>query len=267
LDIIVLLKQIPDPEIPPASFKIDAAGSKVIPPSGVAPVIDPYSEHALEAALRLKDANAGSTVKAVSLGSGLNKELLKKTLALGADELILLDDPAFDGGDSADTAYALSLAVKKIGKFDVILTGRQAVDWDAGQVGLLLAGMLGILAVSHAKKAEVSGGKLRVERVTSEGYEVVEASLPAVVTVTSELGKLRLPNIKGVLAAKKKEPTFWKPADIGAAAESLGQSGRRVKLVKLYQPQREAHCEIIPGATPEEQGANLALKLRELKLI
>jgi len=267
LNIIVLIKQIPDPEIPPASFKIDAAGSKVVPPAGVAPVIDPYSEHALEAALRLKDANPGSSVKAISLGIGLNKELLKKAVALGADDLILLDDPAFDGSDSADTAYALSLAVKKIGQFDIVLTGRAAADWDAGQVGLLVAGTLNIPAVSRAKKIETAGGKLRIERVTVKGYEVVESPMPAVVTVTSELGKLRLPNIRGVLAAKKKEPVYWKPADIGAAAASLGQSGRRVKLVKIYQPQREAHCEMISGATPEEQGVNLALKLRELKLI
>ncbi len=267
MNIIVLIKQIPDPEIPPASFKIDAAGSKVVPPAGVAPVIDPYSEHALEAALRLKDANSGSVVKAVSLGSGLNKELLKKALALGADELILLDDLAFEGGDSTDTAYALSLAVKKIGVFDIILTGRQAADWDAGQVGLLLGGMLNVAVVSHAKKIELTGGKLRIERVTTEGYEVVESPVPAVVTVTSELGKLRLPNIRGVLAAKKKEPLYWKATDIGADAASIGQSGRRVKLLRLYQPQRDAHCETIPGATPEEQGINLALKLRELKLI
>ncbi len=264
MDIIVLIKQIPDPEIPPASFKIDAAANKVVPPAGVAPVIDPYSEHALEAALRLKDANPGSTVKAVSLGVSLNKDLLKKALALGADDLILIDDPAFSDLDSAGTATTLAMAVKRIGKFDIILTGRQAADWDAGQVGLLVAGTLGLPAVTYARKIEAAGGKLRVERVTAEGYEVIEAPIPAVVTVTGELGKLRLPNIRGVLAAKKKEPIYWKAADIGANAGSLG---RRAKLVKLYQPQREARCELIPGTTPEEQGANLALKLRELKLI
>ncbi|MEN8614787.1 electron transfer flavoprotein subunit beta/FixA family protein [Dehalogenimonas sp. THU2] len=267
MNIIVLIKQIPDPEIPPASFKIDAAANKVVPPSGVAPVIDPYSEHALEAALKLKDANPGSTIKAVSLGSGLNKELLKKALALGADELILVDDSVFEGSDSAGTAHALTLAVKKIGQFDVILTGRQAADWDAGQVGLLVTGALDLPVVSRARKIDSAGGRLRIERVTSDGYEVVEAPIPAVVTVASEIGKLRLPNIRGVLAAKKKEPAVWKAADIGTEITSTGEAGRRVKLLKLYQPQREAKCEIISGDTPEEQGVNLALKLRELKLI
>ena len=267
MDIIVLIKQIPDPEIPPASFKIDAAVNKVVPPSNVAPVMDPYSEHALEAALKLKDANPGSRIKALSMGSGLNKELLKKALALGADELILLDDPAFDNGDSTATSHALALAIKKIGTFDIILTGRQAADWDTGQVGLLLGGALDLPVVSRARKVEAAGGKLRIERVTSDGYEVVEAPIPAVVTVSIELGKLRLPNIRGVLAAKKKEPLYWKAADIGAEAGSTGEAARRVKLLKLYQPQRESHCQTIAGDTPEEQGANLALKLRELKLI
>ncbi|MEL7561897.1 electron transfer flavoprotein subunit beta/FixA family protein [Dehalogenimonas sp. 4OHTPN] len=262
MDIIVLIKQIPDPEIPPASFKIDPSGTKVVPPAGVSPVIDPYSEHALEAGLRLKDTNTGSTLKAISLGSGLNKELLKKAIALGADELILLDDPAFAELDSAAAAAVLAAAVKKIGKFDVILAGRAAADWDAGQTGLLLAGDLGLPSLSRARKIEFTGGKLRVERIVSGGFEVVEAAVPAVITVSGELGKLRLPNIKGVLSAKKKEPLFWKATDLGTVAVN-----RRVKLVRLYQPVREAKCELIPGATPEEQGTNLAVKLRELKLI
>lgn len=262
MDIIVLIKQIPDPEIPPAGFKIDATSTKVIPPLGVAAVIDPYSEHALEAGLRLKDVNPGSNLKAVSLGVGLNKDLLKKSLALGADELILLDDPAFADLDSAATVTVLAAAAKKIGQFDVILTGRAAADWDAGQSGLQLAGVLGLPSVSRARKVEFAAGKLHVERVISDGYEVVEATAPAVVTVSGELGKLRLPNIRGVLAAKKKEPVCWKAADLGVTTFH-----RRMKLVKLYQPVREARCEAIPGATPEEQGINLALKLRELKLI
>jgi len=263
LDIIVLIKQIPDPEIPPASFKIDAATNKVVPPVGVAPVIDPYSEYALEAALRLKDANPGSTIKAVNMGFNLNKDLLKKAVALGADDLILIDDPAFADLDTTANSAILSMAVKKITRFDVILTGRQSADWESGQTGLLLGSILNLPVATRARKIDFSGGKLRVERVTSDGFEVIETSIPAVITVSSEIGKMRLPNIKGVLAAKKKEPSMWKAADIGAAGVTM----RRTKLLKLYQPQRESRCEMIAGATPEEQGANLALKLHELKII
>lgn len=262
MDIIVLVKQIPDPEIPPASFKIDTTTNKVVPPANVAPVIDPYSEHALEAALKLKEANPGSRIKTISLGNALNKELLKKTLALGADELILIDDPAFDNFDSMEIAKALSLAIRKSGAYDIVVAGRQAADWDNGQTGLLLAGELDLPVVSCARKVETANGRMRVEKVIATGYEIIEAQLPAVVTISNEIGKLRLPNIKGVLAAKKKEPVCWKAADIGSK-----DSISRVRLLRLYQPQRESKCESIPGDTPEEQGANLALKLRELKLI
>jgi electron transfer flavoprotein beta subunit len=122
---------------------------------------------------------------------------------------------------------------------------------------------LNLPVITRTRKIDFSGGKFRIERVTIDGYEIVESVTPAVITVSSEIGKLRLPNIKGVLAAKKKEPIIWKSADIGASGSGL----RLTKLLKLYQPQREARCEMIAGATPEEQGANLALKLRELKLI
>lgn len=267
MDILVLVKQIPDPEIPPASFKIDAEAKKVAPPAGLAPVMDPYSEHALEAGLRLKDACPGSRLKVLSMGSGLHKELLKKTLALGADELIMLEDPSFDNAYSNTTARLLSLAVNKSGHFDIILLGRQAADWDAGQTGILLGGTLDLPVVSRARKVETADGKLRVERITSEGYEIVEAPLPAIVTISGELGKLRLPNIKGVLAAKKKEPLYWNAADIGADNISAGTDGQPVTLLRLYQPQRETQCEMITGDTPEEQGVKLADKLRQLKLI
>jgi electron transfer flavoprotein beta subunit len=263
LDVIVLVKQIPDPEIPPSSFRIDAASNKVVPPNGVAPVIDPYSEYALEAALSLKDANPGSTVKALSLGVNLSKDLLKKTLALGADELVMIDDPVFGDLDVTEISMFLLQAVKKIGRYEVILTGRQSADWESGQTGVLLGSVLNLAVITRARKIDFSSGKFRIERVTSDGYEVVESVTPAVITVSSEIGKLRLPNIRGVLAAKKKEPVLWRAADIGAS----GVGVQRTKLLKLYQPQREAHCEMIAGATPEEQGANLALKLRELKLI
>jgi electron transfer flavoprotein beta subunit len=114
---------------------------------------------------------------------------------------------------------------------------------------------------------EVSDGKARVERFADDGYEVISLTLPAVITVSNELGEPRYPTIKGIMAAKKKEPVIWKPADIGLAPAQVGASGRRAKLVKLYQPVHEGKCEIVAGETLEEAGANLALKLREAKVI
>jgi len=266
MDVIVCMKQVIDPEAPPASFKIDPATNRLLPAPGVAQVLDPYSENALEAALRLKDSQ-GARVVVISLGSALNRDVVKKALALGADELVLLEDPDFADSDSAGTAYALSLAIKKLGRYDLVLCGRQASDGNAGQVAFGIAEMLGITPVSPIQKLEISGQKARVERKTADGYEVVEVALPAVAGVSNELGQIRYPNIKGILAAKKKEPTVWKPADIGADPSRIGTAGRRSRLVKLYQPVRQGTCQMVPGHTPEEQAANLVTLLRQSKLI
>ena len=266
MNMIVCLKQVIDPETPPASFKIDPQSNKIVPPPGIAPVLDPYSEYALEAALRIKDAKGGK-ITALSLGSDLVREVVKKPLAMGADELVLLEDEAFTEGDSWSTAYALAMAIKKLGDYDLIFCGRQAADWDAGQVGSAIAELLGLPSVTVAQKIDISDGQARVERVTDDGYEVIEVPLPALITVSNELGEVRYPNIRGIMAARKKEPIIWRPADIGASAPQLGAAGRRTRLLKLWLPVREGKCQMIEGDSPEEQAVNLAIKLREAKLL
>jgi electron transfer flavoprotein beta subunit len=264
---IVCCKQVLDPEAPPASFKIDPSTNKVVPPQGVPPVISPFDEQAVEAALRVKDAKGGK-ISILSLGIGLLRDVVKKPLSMGADDLILLEDPAYIDGDSWSTAYALALAIKKIGKYDLIFCGRQASDWDSGQVGSGIAEILGLPCVTIARKVEIiDGNKARVERIAGDGIEVVEVSLPAVITVSNELGAARYPTIKGIMGAKRKEPIVWKPADIGADPSKLGAAGRRTKLAKLFQPVKESKCEIVTADTPEEAAVKLALKLREAKVL
>ena len=267
MNIIVCCKQVPDPEAPPASFKIDPSGSKVVPPPNVPPVISPFDENAVEAALKLKDKQAGSKVTVISLGNNLTRDIVKKPLSMGADELILLEDPSFEDSDSWSTAYALSLAIKKIGQFDIIFCGRQASDWDAGQVGTGIAELLGIPSVTLAKKVEIIDGKAKVERVLTDGYQVIEVSLPAVITVSNELGEPRYATLKGIMAAKSKQPVVWKPADVGADASKIGAAGRKNKIAKLFQPVREGKCEMIVGSDPADAGGKLAAKLKESKLI
>jgi electron transfer flavoprotein beta subunit len=266
MNMIVCCKQVIDPEAPPASFRVDTSANKVIPPQGVPPVISPFDENALEAALRIKDAQGG-TITVISLGNNLLRDVVKKPLSMGADELVLLEDEAYGEGDSWSIAYALALAIKKIGEYDIIFCGRQAADWDSGQIGAGIAEILGLPAVTLAKKIDVADGTAKVERVTSDGYDVVEVSLPALVTVSNELGEARYPTIKGIMAAKKKEPIVWKPEDIGADSAQLGASGRRTKLLKLFQPVREGECEMIEGESPEEAAEKLAMKLRESKVL
>lgn len=264
VSMIVCCKQVPDPEAPPSVFKV--AGNKMTVPPDVKPVIAPYDENALEAALRIKE-KVGGKITALILGNKLIRDVIKKSLAVGADELILLEDEAFEEGDSWSTAYALATAIKKIGKYDLIFCGRQASDWDAGQVGLGIAEILGIPAVSIVRKIEVTDGKARIERVIPDGYEAVEVAFPALITVTSELGDLRYAALKGIMAAAKKQPTVWKPADIGLEPSQVGAAGSHTKLSKLFQPIKEAKCEMIEGETPAEAGANLAVRLREAKLL
>ena len=119
--------------------------------------------------------------------------------------------------------------------------------------------------MSVVRKVEVVDGKAKVERAVRDGYEVVEVELPALLTITSELGDLRYAALKGIMAAAKKQPIVWKPADIGLEPSQVGAAGRCVKLAKLFQPVRETKCEIIEADTPAEAGANLAVKLREAK--
>jgi len=266
LNMIVCCKQVLDPEAPPASFKIDPSTNKVIPPPGVPPVVSPFDEQAVEAALRIKDQQGGK-ITVLSLGNNLLRDVVKKPLSMGADELILLEDEAFEGGDSWSIANALATAIKKIGEYDLIFCGRQAADWDAGQVGTGIAEILGIPSVTVAKKVEATDGKAKVERVIADGYQVIEVTLPALITVSNELGEARYATLKGIMAASKKQPTVWKPADIGLEPSQVGTAGRRAKLLKLFQPVKEGKCEILEADTPAEAGTKLAVKLREAKVI
>ena len=265
MDMIVCCKQILDPEAPPASFKIDSSTHTVIPPSGFPPVISPFDLHAVEAALRIKD-KSGGTVIILSLGNNLLPEVVKKPLSMGADKLVLLEDEAFAGGDSWSTAHSLAMAIKKIGAYDIIFCGRQAADWDSGQVGSGIAELLKIPSVTLAKDVEVVDGTARVGRILDDWYEVVETTLPALITVSNELGEPRYPTMKGIMEATKKQPTRWKPADIDLEPAKTGASGRCTRVVKLFQPTREAQCEIVSGDSPDEIGATLASKLREAKV-
>jgi electron transfer flavoprotein beta subunit len=262
---IVCCKQIPDPEAPPASFKIDPSTHTVIPPPGFPPVISPFDLNAVEAALRIKD-KSGGTVIILSLGNNLLPEVIKKPLSMGADELILLEDEAFEGSDSCSTAHALAMAIKKIGAYDIIFCGRQAADWDCGQVGSGIAELLDIPSITLAKDVEIVDGAAQVGRVLEDWYEVVETTLPAVITVSNELGEPRYPTMKGIMTATKNQPARWKPADIGLEPAQTTTSGRCTRILNFFQPTREATCEIVSGDSPDEIGANLASRLREAKV-
>ena len=174
----VLAKQVIDPEMPMAAFKIDDGAKKVVPPPNIPPVVNGFDENAVEAALLIKDAQE-ATVTVISTGTEFALDVMKKPLSMGADELVLLQDDIFENTiDSFLTAQYLAAAIRKLGGFDLIICGRQASDWDNAQVPLGVAEVLGMASISLGKKVDVTDGKVRVERIIPDGYEVVEANSP-----------------------------------------------------------------------------------------
>lgn len=262
LEIIVCIKQVPDPEGPSSAFEVDAEAKKVVT-VGIPPVINPFDENALEAALQIKD-NAEAKIIALSMIEKSASPVLKKALAVGADELILLEDEHFRDLNSYSTAYVLSTAIKKIGGYDLIQVGRQAADWNFGQVGPLIAEFLQIPCVSVAQRVRVEDGRVVGEKLKRRGYEIVRASMPALITLSSETGDLRYASVNRLRNARQKPVTVWNSTD-------LKIDPSRLEVKKIYRllpsPSRERQCVFIEGQFPHEKGENLVLKLRQDKVI
>jgi electron transfer flavoprotein beta subunit len=178
-----------------------------------------------------------------------------------------LNDPAFFDGDGYSTAVALSAAIDKIGGVDLVLCGRQAVDWDFGVTGLAIAELLGIPSISITKAVSAVDGRIQAERVLGDAFETVEVPAPCVVSVSNELGEPRYPKLPQIMQAARKQVTVWTAADLGLSAGQVGKAGARLNLEALYVPQVESRCEFIEGDSPQEMAANLARSLREAKLI
>ena len=264
LNIIVAAKQVIDPDMPLSAMRIGEDARRLTTPASLAPVVNGFDEVALEAALRIKDGQ-DARISVLSVGSQFNLDVIKKPLAMGADTLILCQDTAFaDLSDSFVTSQVLAAAVRKIGGFDLLLCGRQASDWDNAQVPLMLAEMLDLSCVPLAQKVDVEERRVIVERLAPDGYDVVEADLPAVVTVSNELGAPRYPNLRNLMAAKRKRPVTWTCADLGLEASELTV---RVEVLELRARQRSQECEIITGEDGAVAAARLAETLREAGLI
>ena len=263
MNIIVTVKQVPDPDIPPSHFKVDEAANKVVPPAGVAPVMNGYDANALEAALKLKEKHGGK-VTVISLGGQEARDTLKRAIAMGADAAVLIDDPSLRDGDSFTTATALARAIEKVGEYDLVLCGRQASDTDAGQVPLGIGEILGLPTVSPVVAIESADGGARVRRMIADGQQVVQVPFPAVLAVSSEIGEPRYPPLRGIMMAGRAQIPVWTAADLGLDADTARP---KAKLRRLYIETREARCELVEGDSPDEIAAALAQKLREAKLI
>jgi len=262
LDIIVTVKQVADPNIPPSHIELDPSGTRIVSPFGVPPVMNGYDANALEEALRLREKHGGR-ITAVGLGDDSSREALKAALAMGADAAVLLNDPDWLTADSAGVGRALAAAIGKIGRFDLVLCGRQASDTDGGQVLHWIANELGVPSIAPVIKiAEVQTGSMIVHRLVEEGYQRLRVELPALLGMSSEINEPRHPSVRGSMAAGRAMIPGWKAADVGLAAFTS-----KVELRRLAIQVRTARAEVIDGASGAEQGARLADKLHELGLI
>ncbi|MFA6431626.1 MAG: electron transfer flavoprotein subunit beta/FixA family protein [Candidatus Margulisiibacteriota bacterium] len=260
MDIIVCIKQVPDT----TEVKINPETNTLIR-EGVPSIINPFDENAIEAALQLKEKHGGK-VTVLTMGPPQASEALKTSIAMGADEVVLVSDRAFAGSDTWATSYTLSQAIKKIGHYDLILCGKQAIDGDTAQVGPGIAEWLNIPQVTFAVKIEIDGGKVKAERLLEEDNEVVETTLPAMITVVKQINSPRLPSLKGMMRAKKAEIKMLSAADIGADTKNLGLNASPTSVVKIFTPPAKGGGEILSGEKDEIVDALIG-KLRERKLI
>ena len=259
LDIIVCIKQVPDPEAPPSAFSFDSQNLS-ISSSGVPPVISPFDENALELALRLKEKTGGS-ITPLSAGKGISRAVMVKASAAGADDALLIDDPALERTrvDGFATAMILAAAIRRRGPFDLILTGRQASDTNAGLVGIGIAHFLDIPCITLAGDARIAEGEVTVERVPASGHEVVKAAMPALLTVSHEVGNLRYPSLVSMRVSKNKPVTVMTLADLAIDPEAAC----RLTMQGLEVPVRERSVVMIDGKDSRAAGIKLALLLRE----
>jgi electron transfer flavoprotein alpha/beta subunit len=261
MNIIVLVKQVPDT----SEVKINRETNTLIR-DGVPSIINPYDMYALEEAIRLREQHGGK-VTAITMGPPQAAEALKEAVAMGVDDVVLLSDRAFAGADTWATSYTLSKGIKKIANFDLVIAGKQAIDGDTAQVGPETADMLGIPFVAYIRKIEkVDGNTMTVERMMDEGYDVVETSLPALITVVKEINQPRLPSLKGKMKAKNLKVTAWTAQDIDADQDLCGLKGSPTKVVKIFPPAPRGQREVLSG-TIEEQVATLSKRLKEQSFI
>lgn len=252
MNIVVCVKQVPGTN----EVKMNPETNTIIR-EGMESIINPFDTYAVEEGVRLKEQTDGK-VTAISMGIPAVADLLKETIGLGVDEAVLLSDRAFAGADSLATSYALSKGIQKIGGIDLIICGKQATDGDTAQVGPSLAEKLNIPHTTYVKKIEeIREGYIRCERMTDDGYEVIEMTLPAVITVVKEINEPRLPSIKGMMRAKKAVINVWTADDIGADKELCGLNGSPTQVIKTFVPVHNVNSEMIEGE-PSEQAKRLA---------
>ncbi len=261
LNIIVCIKQVPETtevEIDPETGRLKR--------EGVAAIINPFDEYALEEGIRLRE-RYGGRVKALTMGPPMAEEALREALAMGCDEAWLATDRAFAGADTWATSFTLSQCIRRIGPFDLIICGLKTTDGDTGQTGPELAQHLGIPHICYVNRIlEVSDEEIRVKRTLDDGVETLEAPLPALITVTKEINNPRLATLSGRLRAKRAEIRTITLRDLGGDPGSFGLEASPTRVIRVFTPPKAMGGEVIEGS-PEYLAEAILRRLIELKVI
>lgn len=264
MDIIVCVKQVPNPEHFSKITMDPVRGT--INRKGIPVVTNPLDKHAVEEALRIREKFPGK-VTAISMCPPEARETLEEALAMGADEAVLLCDRAFAGADTWATAYTLAEAIKKLGSFGLVLCGNESVDGATGQVGPQLAEFLGIPHVTYVKKVEfVDGETLIATRAIERGHMKVKVKLPALLAVIREINQYRLPTVMDIMEATRKEIKNWSCQDIGASKVCIGLDGSPTRVTGGFELDLKRKRDILKGS-PESMAKEAVKRLRELGVI
>jgi electron transfer flavoprotein alpha/beta subunit len=246
MDIICFIKQVPDT----TDVKIDPKTGTLIR-EGVPSIINPEDKNAIEAAVQLKEKHGGK-ITVVSMGPPQAEDAMREAYAMGVDECILLCDRAFAGADTLATSYTLAMAVKHIGKFDLVISGRQAIDGDTAQIGPQVAEFLKLPQVTYARDIKVDGKKVIVERVLEDGYEVIEAQMPCLVTCIKEMNKPRYPTVSRILkACKELKIPYMTAAQINCEKSRIGLEGSATGVKRTFAPEPQGLGVQLKGKTED----------------
>ena len=261
MNIIVCIKQVPNT----TNVQIDHETGR-LKRDGLESIINPFDEYAIEEGVRIKE-RVGGKVTVITMGPPQAEAVLREAIAKGADEGVLLSDRAFGGADTLATSYALSTAVRFLGNFDIVVCGKQASDGDTAQVGPGIAEMLDIPHVAYVKKVEsVDNKTIKVERMMEDGCDLIESSLPVLLTVVKEINNPRVASLKGKMAAKKAVIKVLDAAAIGADVKKTGLNGSPTQVMKIFTPPQRTGGEKFTGE-PNKVAVDLVKRLSDLSLI
>ena len=262
MNIIVCIKQVPAS----TKVRVDSEAGTFKTDDSEDPIINPFDEYAIEEGLRLREKYEG-VVKIVTMGPPRAERAIRTAIAMGADEGYLITDPSFTGADTLATSYTLANAIKKIGEFDLIITGKQTWDGDTAQVGPGVAELLDIPFVAWVRKIEeIKNNTITVERLMESGYDLIQMPLPSLISVVKEINEPRLASLKGIMRSKKTEIKKISADDLDVDKENCGLSGSATFILHAAAPEKRTGGEKISGEIPELV-EKISSTILELKLI